>query len=473
MSDLFLWAHELTTHIYDISTDLKPGSIRDQIIRGTLLVRRAFEQGVINQNGRPLLVIGAGAAGVTAAVTAARLQVPTRLIDKKPHAFALQRGCATRFIEPTVYDWPAAHWQKARYPWIPREPKPALSLRRAIAQRVVEDVWDVALAQERADLAAFLDVRYGTRITNFPPPMRMGRFRVTFDTCPGAFYGMIVLAKGFGAEQDRLGDGSWFRSYRFWDTDTLSAVAASRDRVLISGGGDGGLQDFLRLVLRRSDRLPAVIGRLPAAPETLAVCHSVSEHRNASSVWCLQDEHDHEIERFMHESYRDHIEELWDHARTRTQIEGVMAEILRDPLPDVTLVHWCDHFSRSYPINRFLVLLIDKYVREQTRSGTRLVREDREVGAIACLHAHREKPDKDDCYRSPHRVNFRPVLCALAPGNAPLPADLGEQEYDVILLRHGARGMPHEAPPGGTPLSRPWYKNPRQVLPYHLGHTAR
>ena len=50
-------------------------SIRDQMIRGRLLVDRMFDQGVLDVNPASLdsrlLVIGAGACGVTAAAHAA------------------------------------------------------------------------------------------------------------------------------------------------------------------------------------------------------------------------------------------------------------------------------------------------------------------------------------------------------------------------------------------------------------------
>jgi hypothetical protein len=472
MSDPFLWAHELARHVFDISTDLKPGSIRDQVIRGTLLVHRAAELGIIGPDGRNLLVIGAGAAGVAAAVTAARMRIWTELIDKQDHAFNLQRGCGTRYIEPTVYDWPAAHWPFSKYPWLDRE-RPPLPLRRHRARQVVEGVWDPAFDAARTSLYPFLKVRWKTKTINFPPPQRNGRYRVQFDDGSSGTYNMVVLAKGFGVEYDRLQDGSPFRSYRFWDTDEVEALARSDHRILISGGGDGALQDFLRLVLKRSDRLPSVVGRIPAAQETLALCHSVSENRNACSVWCREDQHDHEIDRFMHDAYREHIDELWKIPAEQRAITKLMGEILRDPLPRVTMIHRCDHFSRSYPINRFLVLLIDKYVRETTHDVTRLIWQEHELETIECLHPAGAEPDKQHCLRQPHRVTYREQPCAIAPRSTRVGEPPPDREYAAILLRHGAKPRIEEAEGDAKPLARPLYKINRQVLPYHLGHMAR
>lgn len=472
MSDPFLWAHERSRHIFDISTDLKPGSIRDQVIRGTLLVHRARELGIIGPTGHDLLVVGAGAAGVAAAVTAGRMRIPTHLIDKRDQPFTLQRECETRYVEPTVYDWPATHWREAKYPWLDREPKSALAIHRRLARQLVNDVWDPAFADELVALHPYLTVQYRTKFVNFPPPMRPEGYRVQFDDGSSGTYSMIILAKGFGVEHDRLPDGSWFRSYRFWDTDELRALAQSNYRILISGGGDGALQDFLRLTLRQSERLPEIIGRLPTDPQTLTLCHSVSENRNACSVWCREDEHDHEIDRFMHEAYREHIDDLWKIPSERRRIQDVMRKILRDPLPRITMAHRCDHFTRSYPINRFLVLLIDKYVRDVTRETTRLLWPEREVERIDCQHEHGPEPNKKACLRQPHHVVYRQRVCALASGPAPALTDR-EADYDVILLRHGADPPQHDVPPGTPPVPRPLYKNTRQVLPYHLGHLRR
>jgi hypothetical protein len=57
-----------------------------------------------------------------------------------------------------------------------------------------------------------------------------------------------------------------FASIPYWSEDKFevadlpSSLGKPNLRILISGGGDGGLQDFLRLTFRREDRRPFSAG---------------------------------------------------------------------------------------------------------------------------------------------------------------------------------------------------------------------
>ena len=66
MSDPILDAHELDAYFYLLSGP-RPISIRDQMLRGVLLVKRLIEAGEISED-KPLLVIGAGAGGAVPGV---------------------------------------------------------------------------------------------------------------------------------------------------------------------------------------------------------------------------------------------------------------------------------------------------------------------------------------------------------------------------------------------------------------------
>src|SRR6202140_4568130 len=55
----------------------------------------------MSTNSAPVLIVGAGPVGLTAALTLARLHVPCRLIDASPHAAAESRalGIQARTLE--------------------------------------------------------------------------------------------------------------------------------------------------------------------------------------------------------------------------------------------------------------------------------------------------------------------------------------------------------------------------------------
>ena len=68
----FLHAHRLEgDRQFSVAGKYSPGSIRDQMIRASAIVRAAVGMGLIDEKSQNLLVIGAGAAGVSAAIEAA------------------------------------------------------------------------------------------------------------------------------------------------------------------------------------------------------------------------------------------------------------------------------------------------------------------------------------------------------------------------------------------------------------------
>jgi hypothetical protein len=94
----------------------KPVSIRDQIVRASFLAERLWATKRLKASSK-LLVIGAGAAGVTAAVKAVHFGV-TRVVvtDLRDRVLSLQANCTTRWLDPAQYDWPASHWHGEQWP---------------------------------------------------------------------------------------------------------------------------------------------------------------------------------------------------------------------------------------------------------------------------------------------------------------------------------------------------------------------
>src|SRR4051794_8982966 len=103
--DPFLLSHECGPHQIMIAGPLAPISIRDQMLRAKLAVERSRERGLISAN-HPLIVVGAGAGGASAAIRAVQLGIPATLLDAGGRAFGRQRLCTTRWVDPTQYDWP-------------------------------------------------------------------------------------------------------------------------------------------------------------------------------------------------------------------------------------------------------------------------------------------------------------------------------------------------------------------------------
>ena len=119
--------YKVMPRVLDISRDMNFVSMKDQIIRGRWVVDALINAKVLETStapsGRPdecdLLVIGAGAAGVAAAMRAAHQNVRTLIVDRADDAFVRQ-SYSQRLISPSLYDWPAQHWDKQ--PWPHDEP---------------------------------------------------------------------------------------------------------------------------------------------------------------------------------------------------------------------------------------------------------------------------------------------------------------------------------------------------------------
>ncbi len=266
MTDPFLLAHQAGPMFFDLSGKLVPISIRDQMVRGRLLVDRALEQKLIGPDA-PLLVIGGGACGITAAIRAADQQVRTLLIDELPpfqgaiDAFRLQYHCTTRWIDPTLYEWPADHWDKGIFTWAGTTMPLPWSAERA---KVVATRWRASLATEKARLKATLDVWEDTRIA-WPPALHNHRLHVLLDRAGAEIkkvVAMVIVAVGAGDEKvfDHKGPPprppGTYRGFGFWQDDPFEqdgcGLGSKQDTVLISGSGEGALQDFLRITTRKA-----------------------------------------------------------------------------------------------------------------------------------------------------------------------------------------------------------------------------
>src|ERR1700756_287114 len=199
MSDPVLSAHQVYPLFFNLGGRISPISIRDQMVRGQTIVERALEAGVIGGGGhRPLPVVGARAPGAAAAIHAASHQVPTVLLDRDASPFTRQARCATRWIDPTQYDWPVDHWDRGLCPSVPvATPLPWRSdwSNRLAAQ------WSIRL-NRAVRRFPWMRTYFRTTVTTAMPVGAPAGWAVQFNHWPVRFhFGMIVWTVGFGAER--------------------------------------------------------------------------------------------------------------------------------------------------------------------------------------------------------------------------------------------------------------------------------
>jgi FAD binding domain len=418
-------------------------SIRDQMLRAQELVRRLARAGALSST-RPLLVIGAGAAGATAALEAARRGIGCRVIDSAASPFGPQARCHTRWVDPTQYDWPMPHWDAGQFPW-PRSWSPHLPVTRvplpwqAAPAAHLALAWHARLNAARA--AGLISTDYGARFTGAtlsPAGPRTPATLVEAETQTGTGpmtkhgYGAIIAATGMGHERVTAGA---YHSWQFWENDTLEAANCGLPRtttpsVLISGAGDGALQDFVRVVTgQRSaaaiwDALIAggattpfdIFAELLAAEDHLKCAYACADVADEHHV--LQEVHDRTIAAAIR----------W-HRLHQVAIANVL-DVMLAARPDVSLVHPCTHFGKTYMLNRFLVHVLADYL--DSSHGRTALRSSVAVCDVRGVEHTCAGPG--GCLGQGHDVD---IVALPRCGSTPGTTILTTLTHNVVVLRHG------------------------------------
>jgi len=454
MADPFLLAHWCAPLQFTIAGPLTPVSIRDQMIRGRMFVDRAIEQTLLAPN-QPLVVVGAGAAGVTAAMRAAQLQIPVTLVEASHQAFGRQKKSTSRWIDPTQYDWPADHWPQASFPWGP----PPMQLPWA-AQRssVIAAAWDREFRRAQARYP-HLEVLYNSSVTaiNWLPSQQLD---IDIQTPAGPVTrtcSALLDAVGFGTEKSSLGT---YQGFEFWDSETLEKPNMGLGgrpqpyRVLIAGGGDGALQDLLRVTtgLKSAEM---ILQKLPRQVQDMVstAIYSAEDQAQRAGIWCER-QHEHAVFARLHWSHQLQVRRMF----TDPSISGPLQSALHHVLAhakgmEIVLAHPCDHFSRCYGLNRFLCLLILEYA-----SMARLaISAMPGTGMLAVNPVGHSCTGARPCHGLEHRVLFQAYSCARNPSGT---VQGSPRTFDAVILRMGV------TPP--KPFTgRFQLLVTRQILPYY------
>jgi hypothetical protein len=469
--DPFLLTHRVRDGLYDIGPHLSPISIRDQMIRGYTLVTRAIRENIIGPK-KPLLIVGAGAAGATAAMIAAARGVETTLLERSSNAFRLQAGNQSRILNPTIYDWPAEHFAVSKFPWTgPRFPlswEADTSLQIAVG-------WEAKFNDEVEDneLLTFVPNMLVDRPAKLFRKRRTGLIKVYFKSEAGTdrkgpfFFAMVISCIGAGPEVVTIGD---YRGKRFWDSDAfandnLGLPAYITPRVIISGGGDGALQDFLRIVTTKKSA-KEIFESLPQTiqSEAFNINSEENQYQRAFS-WSGNSDGKYKsddcgIQSRLHARYAELIDRL-------IQNESAEVNDLFRRLPhklDISLAFKCSHFSHCYPLNHFLALFLASYMEKFLGSKKVLFPDTGVVSIVPTDDSHRcnnEKPA--DCEEKDHNIYFVAAKCDASNDTASAsPNLLDGSPYNVVIVRYGINW--------NDPLFGELPNGPRRhLLPYYIG----
>jgi hypothetical protein len=316
--DFLKWAAHDWPGLYILGSFNRHITVHSQQCRAVNLIQALMQ--VVGIEGKSVAIVGAGFAGLTAAAFALeKTTAQVTLFDAAPRPLWLQDACSNRWLHPGIYDWPRPGSLE------PRTNLPVLNWRSGTAWDVARQVrseWDRIAATKAA-----LTVRPETKITGVEQDGAKlvlvigGDAKESFD--------VVVLAVGFGLEEGGPNHVGYWN-----DADGLDGIADGA-RVLISGFGDGGLADVLRLCLPniRQANLVELVRNIPEP-----VCQKLLDHENA-----LQKD-----PAALHEFYRD-LESVDDIVKR--------LKIAAAPLARVRLTGKTQHVygTGSAILNRFLV----------------------------------------------------------------------------------------------------------------------
>ncbi|WP_250537651.1 MULTISPECIES: FAD-dependent oxidoreductase [unclassified Caballeronia] len=282
---LALLAHKCAARTFDLSTGVVHASMRDQIVRAQLLIRDLREN---DPTCNRVLIVGGGVGGVSAATMACELDMDVVLVDSQNKPFSLQAGVTSRFVGPFMYEWPELGHDCQDYPppgalgqpsdatpkWTAAHPIPAAKFAEnlddwLVAHRFLPGTarfyFGVVPAEVEAYVRAFVAYHGTETVAGVPPGPEYVLPKGCLDHQGKPAHGgtsfrpdYIVLAAGMGEERVALPGFPRIRGKSFWDNDELKLDKTRHANSCVFGGGDGALQDVLRLLTKHDHPLQLI-----------------------------------------------------------------------------------------------------------------------------------------------------------------------------------------------------------------------
>ncbi|HVV83822.1 MAG TPA: FAD-dependent oxidoreductase [Kofleriaceae bacterium] len=361
-------------------------TVASQQRRAIHLIDALCRAGVIAAGSR-IAIIGAGAAGLTAAAWAARAGTRSIILERDSELLSTLRGNYTRLVHPNLYSWPDPGWND------PDASLPILSWTAAAAGVVATKIREqFQLEQARTGL---IELRLSVDLNwHWPPRMSGSRVDLSWRHEGNEEHGRfaaVILAVGFGKEHG-VRDG--FPGY--WQNDWVEEAAGGRPlRYFIHGAGDGGLTDLFRVRMANFQQ-GGIEGLLALGGRRLEVL--AAEVASIERRWRGGRHHD--ASERMHAAY-EALHVPW--------LEDAIEESELRPHPVTIVDKYPPLGQRRFPLNK---LLASCFVR-RAQWGVRWLRADLARDAITRT-----------------ADGFSVDLGAVHGG---------QQEFDRVLVRRGAK----------------------------------
>lgn len=262
--------------VYVLGCFARHVTIYSQQVRALNLIYSLHKE--IGLGQKSVAIIGAGAAGLTAAAAALILGAKVTLLERRENELTLQRNNPKRWLHPHIYDWPFTN-EPDRSAGLPILNWTA-SISEEVAKKLIAD-WKAVSTRYRG----FLDYRPLVTGVSLTESLDADPIIGWNGAAPRGF-ATAILAVGFGLE----GTGAPRESY--WAPDDIDTQFGPPERCLVSGHGDGALTDLMRLCVIdfRQDEmisLSANWSNIPSVAERIIQIEN--EGRGRGDEWMTQE----------------------------------------------------------------------------------------------------------------------------------------------------------------------------------------
>jgi hypothetical protein len=396
---LALLANKCAARTFDISTGMVYASIRDQIVRAQLLIR---DLKTSDPQCRKILIVGAGVAGITAAACASQFGIEAVVLETGDKPFQLQSAASNRRVGPFMYEWPSIVSEFQNYPnddsglcealestptWTADSPHMASDLADVLSRWLRGRTFQEPVPRFFFGVAAEVARKYVKEFVTCVSKQQTDGSKdgVPALELPADFVALdgqringksgtylpdyVVLAVGMGTERVFLIDNepNGVKGVPFWSQDDLRANCRMDWEVGVFGGGDGALQDVLRLVTKHdhpltfidslekgADSIKAKLNALRSTLEVLEQQSRLLASWSSGPVYDLIDSRCRELCKELSSLPR-----VADKVMSQMRLgNGIVYHVYKE-----------GQFGRAYLLNRFCVHLIHACLQEKKAIG--------------------------------------------------------------------------------------------------------
>ncbi len=317
--------------IYVVGSFSRGVSFLTQQLRSLNLVWALFELGKLSGKST-LAVIGGGLAGLSAAAAAKSKGCNVILYESSDVLMRLQANSKLRYVHPQIHRWPdvAAFKNETELPVLNWRADNAHNVRLRILRQWNRSSKGIDVRTDHE--VSTISVERSQPVVTYAKP-RFGR-----DTVDCA-----VVTVGFGTERP-------WQSRPYWEPDGLDyRLTTSEPRIwVISGCGDGGLIDVLRLRFADFD-YAEILSTLLDGPDSKFVATRVSQIEADSKHYGAPDDRG----GFLFNEYRKLIDTLPAEVSAKLR-----ARLRPDTRVHLISPHPTPFSTSSMPVNRTLLSLL-------------------------------------------------------------------------------------------------------------------